>query len=116
MTIVGSSTTHISEADLDDGMQGPLVRVGVGTNVKKYLLRLGIRAKGRCHCEDMAAMMDASGPAWCRENLDAILDSMSESAKILGVPFVRVAAKALVWRAIRKEEKRIEIAKTTGER
>ena len=74
---------------------------GVGTEVKKMLKLVGIEATENCSCNRHAITMNGRGPEWCRENIETIIDWMGEEAKKRKVPFVRVACKLMVQRAIR---------------
>ena len=59
-------------------------RSGVGSLVSEYLTDMGQTVKSSCGCNKTAAIMDANGPKWCRENLPAIVRDMVENAKKLG--------------------------------
>ena len=79
----------------------PLTKGGVGTELKKLLARLRITADGGCGCEDHAADMDSRGVAWCGRNIDTIVGWLRDGAAKRGLPFVDVAGRLLVRRAIR---------------
>jgi hypothetical protein len=53
--------------------------------------------------------MDANelkDPGWCEQNLETICDWLQEEATKRKLPFVRMAAKILVRRAIRNARKK----------
>jgi len=75
---------------------------GVGTELKKLLSWVGIKASTNCKCNTKAAYMDYKGVQWCRENVSEILGWLEQAAKDRGLLFSRSAAKALIWLAIKK--------------
>ena len=85
---------------------------GPGTEVKSLLAKFGITSTADCKCNSRAALMDANGCDWCEANLDEIVGWLRESAAERGLPFLDVAARLLVKRAIsnarRKEAARAE--------
>lgn len=85
---------------------------GPGTELKKFLHRLGIRPTAGCKCNRRALIMDQNGPDWCEENMEKILGWLAEESKRRGFPFVKIAAKALVKRAIRNSRKRQKKSQT----
>lgn len=98
-----SSTKLISSRKV---VLGVISQAGVGTEVKKLLSKIGIRATSTCNCNKHVAEMDRNGPEWCRNNIETILSWMSEEAKIQGVIFISFAAKEIVFLAIRIVERR----------
>jgi len=78
---------------------------GPGTELKKLLAGWPFRITSSpdCSCNRVAAEMDAWGPDQCErpERLDYIVAAMRENAARRGIPFLDVAAKLLVRRAIR---------------
>jgi hypothetical protein len=76
---------------------------GPGTELKKLLARVGITASPDCSCNRVAAEMDAWGPDECEkpDRLDYIVAAMRENAAKRGLPFLDVAGRMLVRRAIR---------------
>jgi len=69
---------------------------GPGTHLHCLLAGWGIRPCAGCGCDDKVAAMDANGPAWCRENLETIVDWLMEPARarfFLGA-LVRIAPDA----------------------
>lgn len=79
---------------------------GVGTELKKFLRSLGIKADGNCACNKKAKIMDHKGPTWCRENLELIVGWLEEEAKRRRKLFSRTVAKQMVKICIRRVEKR----------
>ena len=74
---------------------------GPGTELKKLIKRTGIKVKVGCKCNKHAALMDQKGSDWCEKNLELIVDWLEEEAEKRGLPFLRVAGKMIVKRAIR---------------
>jgi hypothetical protein len=74
---------------------------GPGTELKKLLARVGIVATPDCSCVSKAAEMDRQGVEWCEANLDTIVGWLREQAHSRGLPFVDLAGRMLVRRAIR---------------
>jgi hypothetical protein len=74
---------------------------GPGTELKKLLAIAGIVASPDCTCNARAAEMDRNGPAWCEENIGTVCGWLREQAEARGLPFLEIAAKMLVRRAIR---------------
>jgi len=78
---------------------------GPGTELKKLLARVGITATPDCACNARAAEMDRQGVEWCEGNLDTIVGWLREQAAARGLPFLDVAGRLLVRRAIRNARK-----------
>jgi len=76
-------------------------QVGPGTELKKLLATVGITATPNCSCNARAAEMDRQGSEWCESNLDTIVGWLREEAEKRGLPFLDVAGRLLVRRAIR---------------
>lgn len=74
----------------------------VGAELKQLLARIGITAAPGCQCNARANTMDARGIQWCQANIETIVDWLQEEATKRGLPFVRLAGKALVHLAIRR--------------
>jgi hypothetical protein len=74
--------------------------LGVGTELKQLIRKMGIRPTESCNCESRALIMDSEGPGWCRSNLKTIVDWLAEEAANRSMPFNRTVAKLLVLRAI----------------
>jgi hypothetical protein len=94
---------------------------GPGTEVKALLAKIGITASPDCKCNSRAAYMDkmeADEPGWCEGNIDEIVGWLRESAAERGLPFVDIAGRVLVRRAIanarRKEQARAQEAQAEG--
>jgi hypothetical protein len=75
---------------------------GAGTEMKKLLSMIGIKATPNCSCNRKAQAMDDEGIKWCEENEDKILDWLQEESKRRKLPFVRFAAKQMLKIAIRR--------------
>jgi len=78
---------------------------GPGTELKRLLERIGITAKPTCSCNARARTMDANGCDWCEANLDEIVGWLREEATKRKLPFVDMAGRVLVRRAIRNARK-----------
>jgi len=78
---------------------------GPGTELKKLLAKVGITASPDCSCNARARTMDEKGCDWCEANLDEIVDWLREEATKRGLPFVDMAGRMLVRRAIRNARK-----------
>jgi len=77
---------------------------GPGTELKKLLAMIGITSAPDCACRAHAAEMDRreqEAPGWCAANLDTIVGWLREQATARGLPFIDMAGKILVKRAIR---------------
>jgi len=78
---------------------------GPGTQLSDLLGRFGLTASGDCKCNSRAALMDANGCDWCEANINEIVGWLRESAEERGLPFVDMAARLLVRRAIANARK-----------
>lgn len=78
---------------------------GPGTELKKLLRRMGFKSIRGCNCNAKARQMDQRGCEWCEQNLDEILGWLKEEAGKRGLPFLNVAARILVRRAIANARK-----------
>lgn len=78
---------------------------GPGTELKKLLSRLGITATPDCSCNARADLMDDRGVEWCLANVGEIVGWMREEAVKRGLPFVDMAGRMLVNRAIRNAQR-----------
>ena len=74
---------------------------GPGTELKKLLSSVGITATPNCSCNARAADMDRNGVEWCESNIDTIVGWLREEAEKRGLPFVDLAGRLLVRRAIK---------------
>jgi hypothetical protein len=82
--------------------------IGPGTELKKLLSGIGIKAESGCKCADRARHMDfmeAKEPGWTQNNMEEILDWLEEEARKRNLPFVRAGARVLVKLAIRRAKK-----------
>ena len=78
---------------------------GPGTELKKLLSRVGITASPDCSCNARARLMDERGIEWCEQNIDEIVGWLREEASKRGLPFIEMAGRMLVKRAIRNARK-----------
>jgi len=80
---------------------------GPGTELSKILKRFGIEPTPTCSCRAKANEMDAWGCDECSrpERTEEVVGVMREEAKARGLPFVDIAARLLVRRAIANARK-----------
>ena len=78
---------------------------GPGTELKKLLKKVGITATPDCSCNARARLMDERGIDWCEQNIDEIVGWLREEASKRGLPFVDMAGRMLVKRAIKNARK-----------
>ncbi len=82
---------------------------GPGTELKALLAGWPFRivATPDCKCTSRAAYMDAKGCDWCEsdEGMTEIMGFLREAAEERGLPFVDMAARLLVKRAIHNARK-----------
>jgi hypothetical protein len=78
---------------------------GPGTELKKLFALAGIVATDSCSCNARAAEMDRQGVEWCEANTDTIVGWLREQAEARGLPFLDVAGRLLVKRAIANARK-----------
>ena len=78
---------------------------GPGSELKKLLKKIGITASPDCSCNARARLMDERGIEWCEANIDEIVGWLREEASKRGLPFVDMAGRMLVKRAIRNARK-----------
>jgi hypothetical protein len=85
------------------------VGYGPGTELKKMLATIGIKAEPGCKCNARAAEMDRmekAFPGWCEANIDLIVGWLREEATKRGLPFVDAAGTVIVRRAIGNARRR----------
>lgn len=94
---------------LQAGVQNPFEpapdETGVGTQLKRLLGKIGIKATPTCSCNAKARHMDAMGIQWCEQNIDTIVGWLKEEAQNRKLPFIDMAGKMLVNRAISAAKK-----------
>jgi hypothetical protein len=116
-TVEGDKVTLSDEAyaALSSKYRGPKTKAakiephGPGTELKALLKRVGIVASPGCSCNTRAKLMDANElkePGWCEKNLETICDWLQEEATKRKLPFLRMAGKILVRKAIRNARKK----------
>jgi hypothetical protein len=81
---------------------------GPGTELKKLLGMIGIKATEGCSCNSRAKTMDQWGPDLCEENISTIIDWLKQEAKKRGLPFVDRLAALIIKRAIRNARKNVQ--------
>lgn len=79
---------------------------GVGTELKRLLGRIGIKASANCSCNSRAKTMDINGIVWCQDNIETIIDWLQEEASKRNLPFLRAVGKILVNKAIKNATKK----------
>lgn len=83
-------------------VQPPPEEPGPGTELKKLLSRIGIRAKPNCSCNRRAKVMNEKGVEWCRQNEDVIVGWLREEARKRGLPFIDAAGRMIVRMAVKR--------------
>jgi glycosyltransferase involved in cell wall biosynthesis len=78
---------------------------GPGTELKKLLGKVGIKATANCSCNARAVTMDWHGIEWCENNKDLISSWLKEEANKRGLPYVDFAGKSIINMAIKKAKK-----------
>lgn len=78
---------------------------GPGTELKKLLSKIGIKASENCSCNKRAKIMDVWGADQCEEKIDEIVGWLKEEATKRKLPFIDFAGKLLVKRAIKNSRK-----------
>ena len=78
---------------------------GPGSQLKKFLSRIGITATPTCSCNAKARHMDAMGVDWCEQNIDLLVSWLREESQKRGLPFIDLAGRLLVKRAISASRK-----------
>ena len=89
----------------------PVPTSGPGTELKKLLSKIGITATPNCSCNARARRMDeeeARHPGGCEEHLEEIVGWLREEATKRGLPFMDMAGRMLVKRAIRNARRKQE--------
>ena len=115
----GRCLTCGASSDRDDVLRAcPFVVCtgGPGTELSRLLRRFGIKPTPGCACRSKENEMDAWGCDECSkpERIEEVLAVMRDEAKVRGLPFVDMAGRVLVRRAIanarRKEQARAQEA------
>lgn len=120
MKQMGIPYTNIALATVANGMFTPppprKQLVGrPGTELKAMLGKIGIRASAGCSCNQKALIMDSWGPDLCEENLDShIIPWLREEAEKRKLPFIEIAARLLVKRAIAKARRKMVAAEASS--
>lgn len=76
-----------------------------GTVLAKMIKSLGIKMTDSCSCRRHALEMNEKGNDWCEQNIDTIVGWLRQEAKARGLPFIDMAGKLAVSRAIKKSRK-----------
>lgn len=71
-----------------------------GTALKSLLASFGLTAGPDCKCNQRARYLDEMGCDWAEANANQIVGWLRESAAERGLPFLDVAGRVLVRRAI----------------
>ena len=77
-----------------------MTAAGPGSQLKRLLAGFGITVTPDCPCADHARQMDAWGPDECERRTDEIVGWLREEAERRGLPFLDIAGRMLVARAI----------------
>jgi len=91
-----------SECVLQPAAPPEVAAHGPGTELSKLVKRFGISPTPTCACRAKAAEMDAWGPDECErpERIAEVVAVMRAEAEARGLPFLDVAGRLLVRRAI----------------
>lgn len=87
------------------------VYIGVGTQLKKLLAKIGIKPNSTCLCNEYAKIMDTNGILWCENNKDTILSWLEHEAKKRHIPFIKYIAELILQRAINNAKYQNEMGK-----
>jgi hypothetical protein len=84
---------------------------GPGTELSNLLKRFGIEPTPTCQCRAKAAQMDAWGPDECErpERIEEVVAVMRAEAEARGLPFLDVAGRMLVRRAIKNARRKAKM-------
>jgi len=82
---------------------------GPGTQLKRLLSKVGIKATPNCSCNARAKKMDEMGIEWCEQNITEIVGWLKEEATKRKLPFLAYPTKILIQRAI-TAAKRVQAA------
>jgi hypothetical protein len=82
------------------------VGYGPGTELKRLLGRIGIKAEPGCKCTARAEEMDRRGCDWCAANVPLIVGWLREEATKRSLPFLDAAGTVIVRRAISNARRR----------
>lgn len=85
--------------------QPPSDGTGPGSQLKRYLSSIGIKASPNCSCNARAQYMDFMGTVWCENNIDTIVGWLKEEAEKRKLPFLDWPARKLVKKAIAASKK-----------
>ena len=99
--------TDHPEYPTDKGFKFETNDIGVGSELKKLLARVGITSTPNCSCNMRAAMMDTYGIGWCEENLEYLVGFLREEAAKRKLPFIDAAGRSLIKMAIKRAKKNI---------
>lgn len=93
---------HGVNKSLEEYIKG---KTGPGTQLKKLLSYIGIKATPNCSCNHRANIMDYHGPEWCEQNIDKIIGWLKEEADKRQLLFVDSLARLLIKKAIKNSRK-----------
>ena len=79
---------------------------GPGTELKKIFDKILIKKKAGCNCNKHANAMNRWGCDKCLEQIDVIVGWLQDEAEKRGLPFSKIAAKAIVRLAVRRARKK----------
>lgn len=86
--------------------------VGPGSQLKRLLAKVGIKATPNCPCNAYAAQMDSWGPDECEKRLEEIVGWLQAEAGRRKLPFVPLLARQLVRASIGLARKSARLAGT----
>ena len=79
---------------------------GVGTELKKLLSWINIKATENCDCNNKAKYLNEKGISWCKQNTETICVWLKEEADKRKIPFFKYGASKLVKFAIFRAERK----------
>lgn len=88
---------------------------GAGTQLKRLLSKVGIKATPNCSCNARAKKMDEMGIEWCEQNIGEIVGWLKEESEKRKLPFLAFPTKILVQRAIKLAKRARDAKKAAGE-
>ena len=102
MTLTPEASKYTQAAGFADALVRMRLTNGPGTELSKLLKRFGISPTPTCQCRVKAAQMDQWGCDECSkpERIEEVVAVMREEAAARGLPFLDVAGRLLVKRAI----------------
>ena len=98
----GEAEASIAGSAISASSPAPIPTSGPGTELSRLLKRLGIEPTPTCACRAKQQEMDLWGCDECErpERIDEVVDVMRAEATARGLPFLDIAGRLLIKRAI----------------